>query len=390
MDDQARPFGAEYGFGAYIHWPYCARICPYCDFNVYAAKDRDNSSLLAAITTDIARHGERLSGHPNLTSIYFGGGTPSLLSGAEIAQLIDACETAFGVIPGAEITLEANPHMVTPSLAGDWRAAGVNRLSLGVQSLQDEALTFLGRDHSANDARIALDTALEVFSSVSIDLIYARPDQHTDDWVRELTEALALGAQHVSLYELTIEPATPFGKAAARGTLVPMTDDTQADLFELTHAIMSDAGCSAYEISNFARAANFRSQHNLTYWRSGDWIGVGPGAHGRLSIDGKRYATEAARRPNTYMTATRSEPDSILPDVPLSADETAREILAMGLRTIDGIASSRLEETREGLVNHDRRLELQSDGWLIESDNRLTLTPAGRLLADKIVAELLG
>jgi len=390
MDDQARPFGAEYGFGAYIHWPYCARICPYCDFNVYAAKDRDNSSLLAAITTDIARHGERLAGHPNLTSIYFGGGTPSLLSGAEIAQLIDACEAAFGVTPGAEITMEANPHMVTPSLAGGWRAAGVNRLSLGVQSLQDEALTFLGRDHSANDARMALDTALEVFSSVSIDLIYARPDQHTDDWVRELTEALALGAQHVSLYELTIEPATPFGKAAARGTLVPMTDDTQADLFELTHAIMSDAGCSAYEISNFARAANFRSQHNLTYWRSGDWIGVGPGAHGRLSIDGKRYATEAARRPNTYMTATRSEPDSILPDVPLSADETAREMLAMGLRTIDGIASSRLEETREGLVNHDRRLELQSDGWLIESDNRLTLTPAGRLLADKIVAELLG
>ncbi|MEM9667491.1 MAG: radical SAM family heme chaperone HemW [Pseudomonadota bacterium] len=388
MTEPIVPFGPDYGFGAYIHWPYCARICPYCDFNVYAARQRDNAPLLYAIATDIAAHGHWLSTHPPLTSIYFGGGTPSLLDGSEIASLIDACEAAFGISPDAEVTIEANPQMVTADLARDWRAAGVNRLSLGVQSLADDALTFLGRDHSADQGRRAAEIALSSFDSVSLDLIYARPNQKTEDWEAELNAAIAIGAQHISLYELTIKSGTAFGKAESRGSLIPMPDDTQADLFELTHEIMTGAGYPAYEISNFAISPEFRSRHNLTYWRSGDWIGVGPGAHGRVTIGANRYATEAARKPPSYIETVKEHGRSASSTDTLSADDIAQEMLSMGLRTTEGIAPDRLETARSGLVDHDKLSELQSDGWLAQRHDRLVLNPAGHLLADRIVAEL--
>ncbi|MEO0883588.1 MAG: radical SAM family heme chaperone HemW [Pseudomonadota bacterium] len=388
MTDVAAPFGPSYGFGAYIHWPYCSRICPYCDFNVYAAKQRDNAPLLDAITRDIDRHGAWLTDHPPLTSIYLGGGTPSLLSGGEIEQLIGACDTAFGITGRAEITLEANPQMVTPDVAADWYAAGVTRISLGVQSLTDDALVFLGRDHNADDALRAAEIALKVFPSVSLDLIYARPGQTAASWTKELQAATAIGAHHISLYELTIEPDTAFGRALNRGALIPMPDDAQADLFELTHDLMAEAGYPAYEISNFACAEAHRSAHNLTYWRSGDWIGVGPGAHGRVTIDRQRVATEAERKPLDYIKAMptdRREPDH---STILSNSAAAEEMLAMGLRTIEGIAPKRLDQAMSNLIDQDRLMELKDDGWILDRQDRLILSQSGRLLADKVVAEL--
>lgn len=382
------PFGPAYGFGAYLHWPYCARICPYCDFNVYAAKDRDNEGLLAAMVTDIDGHGARLEGHPALGSVYLGGGTPSLLSGSEIAHLIEACADAFGLAHGAEITLEANPGTFTPERAKDWRAAGVNRLSIGVQSLDDAALGFLGRDHDALTARRAVATALETFPSVSLDLIYARPGQSLEDWTRELSQALELGAQHVSLYELTIETATPFGKAAARGSLVPMADEAQADLYETTQALMAGAGLPAYEISNHATGETHRSQHNLVYWRSGDWLGIGPGAHGRLTIDSVRRATEAARRPGDYVRAVANTGSGVAIMSPLASLEAAQELLAMGLRTVEGVSLDRLEAAFEGMIDRSGLKDLQDAGWLEPGTDRLVLTPAGRLLADRITGEI--
>lgn len=384
------PFGHGYGFGAYVHWPYCARICPYCDFNVYAAKDRDNEGLLAAMAADIAGHGARLAGHPALGSVYLGGGTPSLLSGREIAALVEACADAFGLAAGAEITLEANPGTLTPERAGDWRAAGVNRLSLGVQSLDDAALGFLGRDHDADTARRGVATALKTFPSVSLDLIYARPGQGPEDWTRELSDALALGAQHVSLYELTIEAATPFGKAAARGSLVPMAEEAQADLYEATQALMAGAGMPAYEISNHAAGEAHRSQHNLAYWRSGDWLGIGPGAHGRLTLNGLRHATEGARRPGDYVRAVAGTGSGAAVLSPLAPMEAAQELLAMGLRTVEGIGLERLEAAFQGMIDRPGLRDLQDAGWLEPGTGRLVLTPAGRLLADRITSEIEG
>ncbi|MEM8636659.1 MAG: radical SAM family heme chaperone HemW [Pseudomonadota bacterium] len=383
------PYGPDYGFGAYIHWPYCSRICPYCDFNVYVAKQRDNSPLLDAIVEDIARHRARMPDHPALSSIYLGGGTPSLLSGKEVERLIAACDASFGLKASAEITLEANPHMVTKQRAVEWRSAGVNRVSLGVQSLADSALNFLGRDHSAQQAREASAIILDSFPSVSLDLIYARPDQKTSDWIEELEAALALGAHHISLYELTIEQGTAFGKAFERGALNPMPDDAQADLFELTHAIMAEAGYPAYEISNFAIATEHQSIHNLTYWRSGDWLGVGPGAHGRLTLDGVRHATVAEKKPGHYVDSVGRHGVGTNSMEHLRSDAAAEEMLAMGLRSIEGIATDRLQIAHAGLVDPYRLEELQSDGWLTSDRERIVLDPTGRLLADRIVSELI-
>ncbi|MEM7661050.1 MAG: radical SAM family heme chaperone HemW [Pseudomonadota bacterium] len=383
-------FGPNYGFGAYVHWPYCSRICPYCDFNVYASKQRDNRPLLDAIITDIASHKDWLDDHPPLTSIYLGGGTPSLLSGSEVSELITACETSFGVSADAEITLEANPLMVTERLATDWHAAGVNRISLGVQSLTDDALAFLGRDHSADQARKSADVALKTFPSVSLDLIYARPGQTFESWAAELEAATGLGAQHISLYELTIEPGTAFGMAHKRGALHPMPDDAQADLFEFTHDTMEMAGYHAYEISNFARSARHQSHHNLTYWRSGDWIGAGPGAHGRVTVQGHRIATEAERRPEAYIEAVQENGRGAASINTLSVEDAGHEVLAMGLRTVEGVVPERLERLRPGLVDPDRAQELKDDGWLATHPDSLILSPQGRLLADKITAELVG
>ncbi len=384
----AAPVGPDWGFGLYIHWPFCARICPYCDFNVYAAKDRDPAPLIAALRRDLAAHARRLAGHPALTSLYFGGGTPSLMPPASIAVLVEDTAHLFGLAASAEITLEANPDDITAARLADWQAAGITRLSIGVQALDDAALAALGRNHDAATARSSLTAALGRFDTLSIDLIYARPGQDRDAWTRELTAALALGAPHLSLYELTIEPATAFGKRAARGGLIPMPDEQQADLYTLTQDICAAHGLPAYEVSNHAAGAAHRSAHNLTYWRGGDWIGLGPGAHGRLTLDGVRHATVAPRRPVDYIAATKAGAPAHGAGEALAPGEVADELLALGLRTTEGLDPGRLAALTGARPDRGRLAALAQAGWLTPDPARLVLTDAGRLLADRVAAEI--
>ncbi|MEL6861768.1 MAG: radical SAM family heme chaperone HemW [Pseudomonadota bacterium] len=374
--------GPEYGFGLYIHWPFCARICPYCDFNVYAAKDRDSEDLVDAILADLESHRKLLPAHPELDSIFFGGGTPSLLRGHQVAKIIGRVATLYGLNGDAEVTLEANPNDILRHDPRDWANAGVNRVSLGVQSLDDEALHFLGRDHDAGAALKALDRIQPVFDNHSVDLIYARPGQSLDQWEAELTDTLALGAPHLSLYELTIEERTAFGKRAARGELTPMEDDAQADLYELTQEICEARGLPAYEVSNHARSEAYQSAHNHIYWASGDWIGVGPGAHGRLTLQGRRIATEAARRPGEYVSSPAPNPSD------LSQSDTAREFLAMALRPLSGLDLTRFEQLFGQAPDPGTLQDLEESGHVEVSGSALHLTQSGRLMADYIASLL--
>ncbi|MDJ0919970.1 MAG: radical SAM family heme chaperone HemW [Henriciella sp.] len=374
--------GPQYGFGLYVHWPYCTKICPYCDFNVYAAKTRETAPLLAGILDDIARHRALLPDHPKLDSLFFGGGTPSLLKPLELEAILTAAEQTFGLKPGAEITLEANPNDVLRAEPSDWVSVGINRLSLGIQSLRDDALTFLGRDHGSRAARAAITSTQAVFDNHSLDFIYARPDQSADDWKRELIEVLSFGAPHLSLYELTIEERTAFGKRAARGDLIPLDEEGQADLYELTQTLCTEAGLPAYEISNHARGERFQSVHNHIYWNSGDWIGVGPGAHGRLTVNGQRFATEAPRRPVDYLAQTTLKKQA-LPDL-----DIARELMSMGLRPARGLNLQRLEDLLGPITNSEALDDLWKSGWIELNDGWLRLAPRGRLLADHITGLL--
>jgi len=382
------PFGPHFGFGLYVHWPYCARICPYCDFNVYAAKDRASGPLVEAIAADIAAHRPRMPQHGGLDTIYFGGGTPALLRPDELGRILLAASETFGIKNGAEITLEANPNDVLRADLAGLQRAGVTRLSIGVQSLRDSALAFLGRDHDATSAAEAVKRALKVFDSVSIDLIYARPGQSPASWEAELGDALALGAPHLSLYELTFEPKTPFGLAAQRGDISPMGDDPQADLYELTQAVTSAAGMPAYEVSNHAASPEHQSRHNLIYWRGGDWVGVGPGAHGRLSVGGGRYASEAERRPEAYIANVQALQSGWGDAARLEPLDIARELLAMGLRAVEGVDLRRVETVSGQPVPRDKIAVFVEKGWAEVVGAELRLTPSGRLLADAITAAL--
>ena len=374
--------GPEYGFGLYIHWPYCARICPYCDFNVYAAKDRESDPLVQAIIDDIRTHRTALPGHPALDSVFFGGGTPSLLSANQMERILAAAEESFGLKANAEISLEANPNDVLRGALSEWALAGINRLSLGIQSLDDEALAFLGRNHTGQDARAAVDLTQKQFDNHSVDLIYARPGQTAEAWQQELTDTLSLGAPHLSLYELTIEERTAFGKRAARGDFIPMADDDQADLYDLTQEVCEAHGLPAYEVSNHARAEAYQSRHNHIYWANGDWIGVGPGAHGRLTIDGHRLATEAEKRPADYVEAQKPGQNT------LSQQDTATEFLAIALRPTRGLNLERFE-TLFGVPVDSNVVSNLSDQKLAEQDgDQLRLTQSGRLMADYIASLL--
>jgi oxygen-independent coproporphyrinogen-3 oxidase len=382
------PFGPHFGFGLYVHWPYCARICPYCDFNVYAAKDRQGGALVDAIAADIHAHRPRMPQHRPLDSVYFGGGTPALLRPDELGTILLAASDAFGIKPGAEITLEANPNDVMRADLQGWQRAGVTRLSIGVQSLRDAALAFLGRDHDAVSAAEAVRRALRVFGSVSIDLIYARPGQSPASWEAELSDALALGAPHLSLYELTFEAKTPFGLAAKRGDISPMNDDAQADLYELTQSVTAAAGLPAYEVSNHAASPAYQSVHNLIYWRGGDWIGVGPGAHGRVSVGANRYASEAERRPEAYIANVQALQSGWSNAAQLAQLEIARELLAMGLRAAEGVDLRRVETVSGAAVPRDKIAVFVEKGWAKMAGAELRLTASGRLLADAITAAL--
>jgi oxygen-independent coproporphyrinogen-3 oxidase len=370
------------GFGVYIHWPYCARICPYCDFNVYAAKARDPAPLLAAIRRDLAGWRER-SGPRTVDTIFLGGGTPSLLSGAEISSLIEQVDKLWGVRPGAEITLEANPD--DRARFADFVAAGVDRLSLGVQSLDDARLKFLGRTHSAADALLAIEAARGHFRSTSLDFIYALPEETLAGWRAELSRALDLNADHLSLYELSIEPGAAFAQSVKRGKWAPADDDRAADLYELTQAMTEAAGLPAYEISNHARAPEHQSAHNRIYWRSGDWVGAGPGAHGRLTANGERLAVSALDRPGDYLKAVDATGWGVGETETLDALAQARERVSMGLRVVEGFAVSDIAEL--GLTLDTDGLKQAIELQLVDvAYDRVQLTLAGRLAADRVAA----
>jgi oxygen-independent coproporphyrinogen-3 oxidase len=377
------PFDPARGFGVYVHWPYCARICPYCDFNVYAAKARDTGPLFDAILRDLSGWRER-SGARTVDTVFFGGGTPSLMTGAQVAKLLAHVDELWGLRPGAEVTLEANPD--DAARFSDFAAAGVNRLSLGVQALEDTPLKFLGRMHSAEDAIKAFQAARGKFRSLSIDLIYALPGQTLDGWRAELARALALGADHLSLYELSIEPGAAFFQSVRRGDWTPMQDDRAADLYELTQEMTETAGYPAYEISNHARTPEHQSAHNGIYWRSGDWVGAGPGAHGRLTADG-RIATEAAEKPGDYLRLVGSQGIGWATEETLGPLDQIRERTAMGLRLAEGLPLADIAEFGVGLDAH-RIAELEALGLARLKNQRVALTLKGRLVADRVAADL--
>ncbi|MEO1015791.1 MAG: radical SAM family heme chaperone HemW [Pseudomonadota bacterium] len=367
----------------YIHWPYCERICPYCDFNVYRNRDVDADRWTSALIGTIAAWRQR-TGPRRLASIYFGGGTPSLAPTETIARVIDACRTEWEPTEDVEITLEANPTDAERARFDAFRNAGVNRLSLGVQSFDDDALRLLGRNHGRIEARNALDAALEAFEHVTFDLIYALPGQTSADWRAALREALSIGAPHLSAYQLTIEQGTAFQKAVARGDWRPPDGDASADLFDITQDETARAGLVAYEVSNHAREGR-QSRHNLAYWRGRDYLGVGPGAHGRLTENGARVATETLRRPEVYLAATEKDGLGLCVDEALSPEDALAERVTMGLRTTEGVRLTSSDDQR--LAN--RIAPLQGEGLLVRRDDALIATPTGRRVLNAVAAALL-
>lgn len=371
--------------GIYVHWPYCSAICPYCDFNVYRARGADNAPLIAAIAADLEAHAQRF-GRRDALSLFLGGGTPSLLRGAEIEHLITAAKRAFVLTGDCEITLESNPE--DAHLFAEQAAAGVNRFSVGAQAFDDGALRALGRKHDAAASLRAVEAAAATGQRVSLDLIYAREGQSAEDWRSELSRALTLPVEHLSLYQLTIEPGTAFARRVDRQQLVPPGDDSSAELYEATQEVCEAAGFSAYEISNHARSPAARSRHNAIYWNSDDWIGVGPGAHGRVTHDGVRIATEAQRRPADYIDAVEENGMGWVVESPLTPQEAADEVLLMGLRVEEGVELARIETLRGAPLNREAMAWLIEQDLVAQENGRIRLTRSGRLLTNKIVAEL--
>jgi oxygen-independent coproporphyrinogen-3 oxidase len=382
--------------GVYVHWPYCARICPYCDFNVYKNRAIDVAAWKDALTRDLGRWAERTPGR-RLTSLYFGGGTPSLAPIEVIDHVIKTCDRLWGFEAAAEITLEANPTDAEQARFQELSQIGVNRLSLGVQSLRDDALRFLGRDHHADDAKRAIATAQDEFKRVTFDLIYGRPDQLLDDWRAELEEALGFGAGHLSLYQLTIEPETAFASAVDKGRWTPPDDDACADMFDAAQEMTAAAGLPAYEISNHARAGD-ESRHNLTYWKYADYIGVGPGAHGRftqntahgrLAENDKKIATETLLNPQDYLAAAvTAAPIGV--ETPLTTAQATVERLSMGLRLTSGIDFARNDPFFDG-DGAEKKLRQTLDDRLLEWNGQtLKATPVGRRILNRVLYELFG
>ncbi|PTN01912.1 oxygen-independent coproporphyrinogen-3 oxidase [Rhodovulum imhoffii] len=376
------------GFGLYIHWPFCLSKCPYCDFNSHVAESVDRLRWERAFLTEIDRIGAKTPVR-TLNSIFFGGGTPSLMDPDLVRAIIQRARATWISVNDLEVTLEANPTSVEAGRFSAYRDAGVTRVSLGIQALRDADLRRLGRLHSSAEARAAFDIARDRFSRVSFDLIYGRQDQTLQDWHRELSEALAMAADHLSLYQLTIEPGTAFGDRLASGRLHGLPDeDTGADLYELTQALCERAGLPAYEISNHARPGA-ESRHNLIYWRYGDYAGIGPGAHGRMSLHGRRFATEALSRPDAWLEAVETRGSGERPPAPLSTRDQAEEYLMMGLRLRDGISLARYEAFLGSEISSFKINGLADLGLIEAASGRLFATPAGRAVLNGIIRELL-
>ena len=375
----------------YVHWPFCLAKCPYCDFNSHVRERIDEGRWRAALLRELD-HFAALAHGRTVTSVFFGGGTPSLMAPETVAAVIERIAHHWPLAADVEITLEANPTSVEARRFAGYRAAGVNRVSLGVQSLDDAALRFLGRGHDAAEARAAVETAKSRFPRVSFDLIYARPGQTLAAWRAELAEALALATDHLSLYQLTIEPGTAFHAAAARGDFAVPGEDPAAALYDLTQDMLAAAGRPAYEVSNHA-APGAESRHNLNYWRSGDYLGIGPGAHGRISDGPAALATRMARSPERWLAAVERDGHGTAERGRLSGDERCAEVLMMGLRLTEGIGRAWFE-ARTGrpleAALAAARLGPLIDGGLIELDAAgLRATPPGRRVLNAVLVALI-
>ncbi len=378
--------GVGPALGVYIHWPYCARICPYCDFNVVRDRGREaeQAALVEAIALDLRAHAA-ITGPARLVSIFLGGGTPSLMPPEAAGRLIALCKTLWTPASDLEVTLEANPTDAEATRFAAFAHAGVNRLSLGVQALDDAALTFLGRNHDAAAAIRAVEVAAATFKSLSLDLIYALPGQTPKAWADALRRADALGAAHISAYQLTIAEGTPFDRAAARGRLVPVDSDLAATLYETTQATLEALGYLAYEISNHARTPAARSRHNLVYWRGEAYVGVGPGAHGRLTTPQGRLAVEAQGRISDYVARVAQTGRGWASSELLDPRAVQEEQVFMGLRTDEGVAAGLIAAVGAQI----RADELVLAGLLRRQGERVSATPQGRLVLDRLVSDLL-
>ena len=380
------PFDA--GFGIYVHWPFCASKCPYCDFNSHVrANGIDEARYVRAFAQELS-HQATLAPGRTVSSIFFGGGTPSLMSPNTIGAILDTIAAHWPVAKGAEITMEANPTSVEATRLRGYRDAGVNRLSLGVQAMNDTDLRRLGRLHSADEAKAAIRMAATIFDRYSFDLIYARPDQTSDAWAAELKEAVGLAAEHLSLYQLTIEPGTMFERMVAAGSLKPMADEPSRALFETTRETCEAVGLPAYEISNHAKPGA-ECRHNLLYWRYGEYAGIGPGAHARLVTERGRLALSTERHPETWLERVETNGHGFVEDEPLSADAQADEFLLMGLRLSEGIDPARFAALAGRTLNQERIDGLIASHHLEwTKDGRLRATKAGVLLLDTVIAAL--
>ncbi len=373
------------GFGLYLHWPFCAAKCPYCDFNSHVSSEIDQNAWLRAYISEIDRYAD-ITGPRVLNSVFFGGGTPSLMNPDLVAGIIEHIRKRWPMANDAEITLEANPTSVEAGRFVGFRDAGVSRISMGIQALNDPDLKRLGRMHTAAEAMQAFDIARKTFDRVSFDLIYARQDQTLDQWRAELTRALDMAIDHLSLYQLTIEDGTAFGARHAAGGLRGLpTDDLASDMYFVTQELCDAAGMSAYEVSNHAKTGS-ESRHNLIYWRYGDFVGIGPGAHGRLTLDGVKLSTQCVKSPTQWL---ENPSNSELPRAQISAPDQASEMLMMGLRLREGIDMDRFAQLAGRPLSTKTIADLSEMGMLKRNDNRLCATDAGRVVLNAVLRELL-
>jgi oxygen-independent coproporphyrinogen-3 oxidase len=375
-------------FGVYVHWPFCLSKCPYCDFNSHVRHGGiDEARFLGAYQTEIAGIAAQAPGR-TVSTIFFGGGTPSLMQPSSVQTILDCIAKHWTIAADVEVTLEANPTSVEATRFRGFRAAGVNRVSLGVQSLDDTALRELGRLHDAREALDAVAIARSIFPRYSFDLIYARPRQSLEAWAAELRRAIAEAAEHLSLYQLTIEPDTPFFGLHKAGKLPVPDEDLARDLYDLTQEICAGAGLPAYEISNHARPGA-ECRHNLVYWRGDDYAGIGPGAHGRLTVDGRRIATETEKRPEAWLMRVETGGTGITVSEKLTPGETADEYLLMGLRLAEGIDIERYSKIAGRTLDPDRISILREEGAVeTTADGRLRVTQSGFPVLDAVVADL--
>ena len=396
MTDDAEPTSIDAplppALALYVHWPFCLSKCPYCDFNSHVRESVDQARWRGVLLRELDHFAALLPG-ATITSIFFGGGTPSLMSPETATAVIDLAAARWTLAEDAEITLEANPTSTEAARLEDFRAAGINRVSLGVQALDDDALRFLGRGHDSAEARQAVALAQRIMPRSSFDLIYARPGQTVEDWRGELTEALSFAGNHLSLYQLTIEKGTPFWREEREGTFALPDDDTGRALYDLTQETMEAAGFAAYEVSNHARGGD-ASRHNLAYWRYDDYVGIGPGAHGRIRLAvGGRQATRQHAGPESWLNAVERAGHGTAETRALESEEQAREMLMMGLRLTEGVSEAHLRQRTgcdpDRVIDRAGLARLVEAGYLDRREGRLRATAAGRPLLNSLLAELL-